>query len=150
MTVFFFRTCQEAYQNVAEKTLSSLHYVPLGHETISIQIFFTGSLYNFSDKSSQVVFVILHVDKNDRCNWFHWHSERAAPQPASTDEAVLLAFNVALLRFQSHLREKFQFPNKKAPIVAHVDIQTLWQNLMGTTPDYISELMYRCDNQINE
>lgn len=149
-TVALLNSCREAYAAVPNQQLASLRYVPLDFATIHNLVYSDGSFQNLPDKHSQIGFVFFLADGSDRCNLFHWHSSRATRRPSSTEEAELLALDVAFLGLRNQRRIMFQLLKKEVPIVVYIDNQKLWQNLMKTTAPSMPEVMYRCHEQVND
>lgn len=149
-TIALLKGCLEAYANLQAESLAFLRYVPLEFATIHIRVFSDSSFQNLPDKQSQLGFVFFLADGNDCCNIFHWHSSRATRRPASTEEAELLALDVALLRLRNQRRIMFQLLQKEVPVVLYIDNQTLWQNLMNITASSMPEVMFRCREQITD
>lgn len=149
-TVALLCSCHEAYVLISHGNLASLRYVPLNFDTIHIRLFSDGSFQNLPDKHSQIGFVFILADGNEKSNIIHWHSSRATRRPASTEDSELMALDVASLRLRNQRRIIFQLLHKEVPVVAYIDNQTLWQNLINSTAPSMPEIMYRCREMISD
>lgn len=111
-TVALLQSCCAAYQNVAIDKLASLGYAPLEFDTIHIRVFTDGSLENLPDKLSQIGFLFVLIDGDNRCTIFHWHTSRATRRQSSTEEAELFSLHLALQRFRKQCQIMFQLLHK--------------------------------------
>lgn len=140
--------CRKAYANIDAGTLEFLPYVQLKLATIHISVFFDSSFQNLPDNHSQLGFIFFLADENNRSSIFHCHKSRATRLPASTEEAKVLALDVALPRLCNLRRIIFQLRQKEVLVVLYIDNQSLWQNLMNKTAPSMPEVMFRCRERI--
>ena len=105
---------------------------------------------NLDDKYSKIGFVLGIADQDDNINIFHWSSCRALRRAHSTEEAELMALDIALRTIRNMRHIVFQLMKREIPIVCYVDNQALWDNLMNETAGSIPDIMARCRSYIHD
>lgn len=140
--------CRQAYSQIQLHQLALLRNASLEFDTIHIRVYSNVSFLNLPEKHSQIGFVFVLADGNDKNNLSDWYRSCASRWPASTEEAKLLSLDIALNRLQNQRKIVFQLLQKEVPVVVSIDYQTLWQNLMNDTAPSLPEMMYRCRERI--
>ena len=133
-----------------ELNLARLTSIPLDLETASIRVYSDGSYQNLPDKHSQIGFIMVIADGKDRMNIFHWYSARAPRRAHSTEEAELMALDIALRTLRNMRQIVFHMMKREIPVVCYVDNQALWDNLMNETAASIPDIMARCRSYIHD
>ena len=109
-----------------------IKYVPLHEDNIHIRVYSGGSFQILATKHSQIGFIGI-ADKDDNFNRVHWHSSRAPRRPCSTEQSEFMALDIALRTLESIRSILFALTKRQVPVVAYVDCETLWANLMNET-----------------
>ena len=135
---------------VKEEHLAKLTNVPLDLSTASVRVYSDGAYQNLEDKHSQIGFVLGIADQDDNINIFHWSSCRTPRRAHSTEEAELMALDIALRTIRNMRHIVFQLMKREIPIVCYVDNQALWDNLMNETAGSIPDIMARCRSYIHD
>lgn len=117
--------CKSVLSYATTNLTSPLQFVLFDYYTVYIRVYADEAYQNLAMKHSQVVYIITLSDHAEATNVVHWHSVCASRQFHSTEEAELLALDLAFREIQNMRMSIFQLLNKEVPIVADTDIQTL-------------------------
>ena len=132
-----------ALRQAKENQHAKLNYIPLDSPTTHIRIYADAAFQNLRTKHSQIGFIVYLADKDDNVNIAHWHSSRAPRQPHSTDQAELMALDIALRSTENMANIINTFYGRTIPVVLFIDCDTLWTNFMKETVPTIAEIGYR-------
>ena len=94
------------------------------------------------------IFSIFLANGNDNVNIIHWNSPRTPRRAHSTEKAELMGLDQAFRAIQHISKILYSLVRRTLPVVAYIDCDTLWLNLMKETVPTIPEIGYRCRKAI--
>jgi len=121
------KTCAEAAKARPFK------FSKLDLESVRCFFFADSSFANNLDKSSQMGFVILLVDKYGHCCLLEWNSLKLRRITRSTLAAEVLAFCQAFDAAQFHAHRFEELTGYKVPIIGLTDCKSLFDMIVSTT-----------------
>lgn len=110
-----------------------INYIAIDELSIHIRIHAESAFEYLRANHSQIGFTIRLSHQHDNVNVMHWYSSRTPRRPYSTEQVELVALDIAFCSSKNTCKMNNGLPGRTVPVVAIIDCNKLWTNLMNSS-----------------